>query len=370
VGIIDFLKPRKGAPASQAAEMEASLAKLREERKSVETVVDSYGQRRADALLSDASDADIAKIDSDANLAQIRLERLELAELELVERIAAARDSDARQRRAGELEAAAAAIATKTAAVDAAASAFATAYKELLSAVRADLVDIQILSSRHTQPIKAAPADIAGAIAGQALAVACPQIFDDRPPTLRHWGAAVERVLAVHELDRDGNLSPVLVGEHGQDAIISTADHAARRIILEPLKRVAEEIRSGKVPADAKRPAPKPATIEPKMPEMRLVYVLKPLAYRNFRGDLETVEPGETHLPTPVYERALALDLAVERDDERAEAHRLASRRRRDSFDSRIHKDVLEPAVDTGVDVKRFLDAERARLNQQLLAAE
>ena len=81
MGIIDFLKPRKGAPASQAAEMEAALAKLREERKSVETVVDSYGQRRADALLSDATDADIAKIDTDANLAQIRLEDWNCANL-------------------------------------------------------------------------------------------------------------------------------------------------------------------------------------------------------------------------------------------------------------------------------------------------
>jgi len=135
VGIIDFLKPRKGAPASQAAEMEAALAKLREERKSVETVVDSYGQRRANALLSDASDADIAKIDSDANLAQIRLERLELAEMALLEQIAAARDSDARARRAGEMGASAATIEAHAVNLEKAIDTLAAAFTALADAI-------------------------------------------------------------------------------------------------------------------------------------------------------------------------------------------------------------------------------------------
>jgi hypothetical protein len=372
MGVFSFLAaPKKGSASNQISELESSLAKLREERASVGAVVDSYGQRRADALLSDATDADIAKIDTDANLAQIRLERLELAELELVERIAAARDTDARQRRASAMDAAAAAIAAKTSAVDAAASGFAAAYRDLLATIPADLVDIRIRSPRHMQPVPATPAEIAGAIAGQALTVACPALFQDRAPQLRHWGSAVERVLTVHDVDNGGNLSPVLAGEHGQDAAISTADHAARRVILEPLRRVAEEIRAGKVAADAKQPAPKPATIEPApSPTQRLVF-LKPATYVGVNGQTVIEDATwETFVAEPVAQCAIELGIAVATNDPRAVEHlRRKNRRPEVDMQRQSHLTPEEP-VDLGVNLKRIQDTERARLNQNLEAAE
>ena len=296
---------------------------------------------------------------------------MELCELELTERIEAVRDSDQRSRRASAMDAAAAAIAAKTSAVDAAAAAFAAAYRDLLSTVPDDLVDIRIRSPRHTQPVKSTPADIAGAIPGQALAVACPALFQDRPPQLRHWGNAVERVLAVHEVDKDGKLSPVLAGEHGQDATISTAEHAARRVIVDPLRRVAEEIRAGKVPADAKRPAPKPAPIEPPaFPAQRLVF-LKPATYVGVNGQTVIEDATwETFVAEPVAQRAIELGIAVAPNDPRAAEH-LRQRNRRPEVDMARQTHLKpEAPVDLGVNLKRIQDTERARLNQHLQAAE
>ena len=223
--------------------MEESLERVRAEMKGATAIIESHGQRRANMLLSDASDADIAKVDSDANLAQIRLERLELCELELQDRIADARDASERTRKAGALEAAAAAISTKTAPLDAAASAFASAYRELLSTIPADLVDTPARKPRFNVDVQSTPSDIASAIASQALAAACPQVFEDRPPQMRTWGAAVERVLLVKDIDRDGRLSPVLLGESGEQAVISTAAAATDRIIADRLRQRARAMR-------------------------------------------------------------------------------------------------------------------------------
>jgi uncharacterized protein YhaN len=109
VAILEFLKSTKKG-TSQIAELEGNLQRLREERKKLEPIVASHGTKRADMLLSAATEQEIVDADKAAELAALKLERLELAEMALLEQIAAARDSDARARRAGEMGASAATI--------------------------------------------------------------------------------------------------------------------------------------------------------------------------------------------------------------------------------------------------------------------
>ena len=158
MAILDFLKSTKKG-TSQITELEGNLQRLRDERRKLEPIVESHGTRRADMLLSAATEQEIVDADKQAELAALKLERLELAEMALLEQIEAARDTDARQRRASAMDAAAAAIAAKTAAVDAAASGFAAAYRELLATIPADLLDVQIRTPRHTQPVPATSSD-------------------------------------------------------------------------------------------------------------------------------------------------------------------------------------------------------------------
>ena len=129
---------KKGAPATQIAELEASLARLRAEHKSVQTIVENHGQKRAEMLLSDVADADIVKLDADADLARIRLERLELAELELTDRLERTRDKSERERLASEHERAAAAIEEKAKALEGPINALATAFGELVRSIPAE----------------------------------------------------------------------------------------------------------------------------------------------------------------------------------------------------------------------------------------
>ena len=131
MSIWNFLKVSKKAPAAAIDEMETSLARLRAEMKEASVVVESHGTRRADMLLSAATEQEIIDADKAAELAALKLERLELAETALIEQIDAARDSSDRSRKATELERAAAAIAAKTQAIDFAAAAFAAAYRQL-----------------------------------------------------------------------------------------------------------------------------------------------------------------------------------------------------------------------------------------------
>lgn len=242
MAILDFLKSTKKG-TSQITELEGNLQRLRDERKKLEPIVESHGTRRADMLLSAATEQEIVDADKAAELAALKLERLELAEMALLEQIAAARDSDARQRRASEMDAAAAAIATKTAAVDAAASAFAAAYRDLLSAVPADMIDVRILKPRFSVDGAATPVDIARAIAAQALAASCPELFETHPPHVRVYGNACAKTLGVLVIDERGRLSPVLAGEHGEKANITSAEKAAERFVIERLREKARALR-------------------------------------------------------------------------------------------------------------------------------
>jgi hypothetical protein len=244
MSVLDFLRPaKKGSPASQIAALESSLQRLRGELKSANETAEAYAPKRAEMLLSDSTEEDILALDKQAEMGRLRLERLELAEMALLEQIEAARDSADRTRKASELERAAASIEAKTQAVDAAAAAFAAAYRDMLATIPADLIELQARKLGFTVDVAATPADIAGAIAAQALAAACPELFETRAPVMRTWGAAIEKIIAVKDIDRDGRLSPVLMGEHGDTATISNADKAADRIIIDRLRAQAARLR-------------------------------------------------------------------------------------------------------------------------------
>lgn len=245
MSVLDFLKVKKSAPASQIAEMESSLARLRTERKEFETVVESHGARRADALLSDMADADIAKLDADASLAQIRLERLELAELELVERIERARDKSQRERVAGELERAAGQIETATKALEAPLAALAAAFAELVKAIPAQTF-LRKYSDRHTMPQPATPEDLARVILANALHVEAPSIFEMQKcrPAFSAYGAGVERALHVSTFS-NGLVTPYNKGLIGEECEIHPAPIAADQLIVAPLREKARTLREG-----------------------------------------------------------------------------------------------------------------------------
>lgn len=214
MGVLSFLQlPKKGAPTTQIGELEASLARLRAEQKSVQAVVESHGQKRAEMLLSDASDADIAKTDTAADLARIRLERLELAELELTERLKRVVDSAERERLARECETAAGKIEAAVSNIEAAASA--------------------ILSA--------------------AIYHVSPDLFAARPARPAVAGPVVgERILAA-TMFQDGVISTFLPGHLGEEGVIAPASSLARDALIEPLRDKANRLRAG---ADSAAGAP------------------------------------------------------------------------------------------------------------------
>lgn len=245
MAILDFLKaPKKAPPHAQISELEERLQRVVAERHTLEALVESHSATRAAMVYeADKSEEDILAFDRELDVARLKLERAELVELELLDRIAHARNSDARSRKAGELERAAETIAAKTAPLDAAASAFAAAYRELLSAVPADLVDIRILKPRFSVDGAATPVDIASAIAAQALAASCPELFETHPPHVRVYGNACAKTLSVLDADTRGRLSPVLPGESGEHASITSAEKAAARFVVDPLRDKARALR-------------------------------------------------------------------------------------------------------------------------------
>ncbi|MGJ0504652.1 MAG: hypothetical protein ACR65X_13120 [Methylocystis sp.] len=176
--------------------------------------------------------------------------------------------------------------------------------------------------------------------------------------------------MPVPYVHRDGYLCNAIPKDIAADIRFPLASGAADRIVVSPLRQVAAEIRNGRVAADAMRPAPKRTPLKPSLPPLVRAYVLKTLRYTNFRGDMDIVSPGDTHLPQPAFDRALALGLAVTPEDPRAAEHRQTARRRPD-VDMRFQAHLKpEEPVDLGVDVRAILDVERERLNEYREAAE
>lgn len=246
MGVLDFLKvARKASPAAAIAEMEQSLLRLRIERAQANELVELHAPKRAMMLLSDATEEAILALDREADIARLRLDRLELAEIELQDRIASARDKAERDRRAAEAERAANAISSKTSAVDEAATALAMAFAALVEAIPADLIDTPSRKDGFTVALPASPGEIARAIVAQALATSAPDLFENRPSIRCVAGASIEKFLRVAAVDSSGRLSPVLEGERGELASISSASSAADRIIITPLRAKAAALRVG-----------------------------------------------------------------------------------------------------------------------------
>ncbi|MBG0801639.1 hypothetical protein IYW40_09095 [Methylocystis sp. H4A] len=246
MGVFSFLQPpKKGAPATQIAALEESLDKLRGEHKSVQAIVENHGQKRTEMLLSDASDADIVELDKAADLARIRLERLELAELELTDRLERARDKDARDRVASEHERAAAAIEEKAKALEGPINALAVAFAELVKAIPAETF-LRKYSDRHTMAQPASPDDVARAILGNALYVAAPSIFETQKcrSAFAPYGAGVERALHVSTFS-NGLMTPYNKGLIGEECAIHPAPVAADQLIVAPLRERARTLRDG-----------------------------------------------------------------------------------------------------------------------------
>ena len=246
MGVFSFLQPpKKGAPATQIAALEESLAKLRGEHKSVQAIVESHGQKRAEMLLSDAADADIVRLDAEADLARIRLERLELAELELTDRLERARDKDARERVASEHERAAAAIEEKAKAFEGPINALAVAFAELVKSIPEETF-LRKYSDHHTMAQPASPEDVARAILANAIYVAEPEIFEtqNQRSAFAAYGAGVERVLSVYSFG-GGVMLPRNHGLIGEECAIHPAPVAADQLIVAPLREKARTLRDG-----------------------------------------------------------------------------------------------------------------------------
>lgn len=124
-----------------------------------------------------------------------------------------------------------------------AAAAFAAAYRQLHATIPESLVDIRIQKPRFAVDGAATGADIARAIAAQALASACPELFENHRPHTRTVGDACAKTLSVLDADTRGRLSPVLPGEHGEKANITSAEKAANRFVIDPLHELARALR-------------------------------------------------------------------------------------------------------------------------------
>ncbi|WP_292529436.1 hypothetical protein [Methylocystis sp.] len=245
MSVLDFLKTKKSSPAAAIQEMQASLERLRAERKEFENVVESHGARRAAMLLSDVADSAIAELDAAAALAQIRLERLEICELELVERIERARDSADRARLAAEFERAAAAIEPATKNLEAAIAPVAEAFATLVRSIPAETFLLKY-SDGHTTAQPANAEALARIILAAALYDACPSIFEmqRQRPAFAGFGGGVERALAIHSLIGDV-LVPRLAGLCGEESRILPASDTARLLLVSPLRSKAAALRNG-----------------------------------------------------------------------------------------------------------------------------
>ena len=241
MSVLDFLKVKKSAPASQIAEMEASLARLRAERKEFETVVESHGARRADALLSDMADADIAKLDADASLAQIRLERLELAELELVERIERARDTQRREAEAVRRDDVAGKVEQIAIQLEKAIDELVIAANEMVAAIPADLIRMRDYEPTMGIIDQPNPQRLVAAIVAEAMYKRSPELF--RRGNEYCGSADIALWLCTH--NPNGSLN-YIVSTNDDGKKFMLASGAADIHVVQPLRRAAADLRAAR----------------------------------------------------------------------------------------------------------------------------
>lgn len=248
MSVFDFLKPpKKGAPATQITDLEASLARLRQERKDVEAIVEAHAPKRAAMLLSDVTESDIIELDKAADLARLRLERLEMAETELTDRLTRARENIENTRRSEYFERSAAQIEAAAKALEAPIAALAAAFAELSKSIPSDTGIDKPPTASFSGRRPATADDIGRAILANGLHAAMPSIFETvacRPNLARMGGAAVERALFVHTF-ANGLVTTRCAGLDGEECEIHPSTITAYSLIVEPLRRRAAALRGG-----------------------------------------------------------------------------------------------------------------------------
>ena len=193
-------------------------------------------------LLSDAADADIVRLDADADLAHIRLERLELAELELTDRLERARDKSERERLASEHERAAAQIETATKALEAPIALLAAAFASLVEAIPTE-TGVAKDYENHLTPCPAESIDVAQAIAAAALHSAIPGLFERLTLVRRGNGQPLASPAPVARIYDLGSLR--IGGRVSGDPAPLPAPVAAQQLIVQPLLEKARTLRAG-----------------------------------------------------------------------------------------------------------------------------
>jgi hypothetical protein len=354
------LEKRRGALGAKLASAQSALEAARAARR--EHLIESAED---DASATAKFEGAVATAERDVVALHDAIGELDARLADARKRLVGAKEAAEREAAAHEREKAAAAIEARAVNLEKAIDALADAFSAFASEI-----PVKSPATRYESG-GARPAnnfEVARAVLAQGLFQCLPDAFE--VIGRQAIGAEFQIRMPVLFLRSDGHLHGGIPKEIAADLKFPLASGAADKIVVAPLRRVAEEIRAGRVPADASRPAPKPTPIEPPLPPLVPVYVMKILRYTNFRGDMDIVSPGDTHLPAPVYERALALGLAVTPEDPRAAEHRQTARRRPD-VDMRFQAHLKpEEPVDLGVDVRAILDVERERLNEYREAAE
>jgi hypothetical protein len=100
--MLNVILAKLNGHASEAESLSAALLQLGRDRDETRAKIESLQKQRHAALLDDASDTDLDKIERQIDRATVRLEKLNISEAPLVEKLAGARDA-ARRRRWREL---------------------------------------------------------------------------------------------------------------------------------------------------------------------------------------------------------------------------------------------------------------------------
>jgi hypothetical protein len=242
MAVFDFLKvAKKGSPATQIAELDASLARLRAEHKSVQAIVESHGQKRAEMLLSEAADADIVKLDADAGLARIRLARLELAEIELAERLDRARDTQQREAEAVRCDDVAAKVEQIASRLEKAIEELAIAADEMVAAIPADLIRMRDYEPTMGIIDQPSPQQFVASIVAEAIYQRSPGLFR----VGNDYCGGVDIALQLYTHNPNGSLNRIIpTNDDGKK--FALASGAADSHVVQPLRRVAADLRAGR----------------------------------------------------------------------------------------------------------------------------
>jgi hypothetical protein len=246
------------------------------------------------------------------------VERQERLVIGAQERLAQARDQEAREKAAAGREKAADAVEEAAGELQHAIAAVAAAFDRLCDAIPANGVDIRGVPERiflnwagrsPDEPLNAV--EITRAILAEALYQRSPEMFE----------------VVVRSIDVFAHL-PLLARRGGKvargiqrsDVDFLDATGSAKAFVADPLRALAEDIRAGAVrvdhPASLALPPPPPP-----LPTVEML-LLKPVYWRDRDGHVRWADAWHSaHLPVSVSKRARELGVAVKMGTREAEAH-------------------------------------------------